>query len=154
MKIVRRLQENVLGFGLEPFEGLDLARVRELAANGTIRRFGAIVNHRQVGFVANALTAWAVPAERIDAVGAAFAASPAVSHCYRREQRPGWPYALYAMVHAKSGEELADRIRELSKAVEDQAGAAVTPLVLPTRREFKKASMRYFVEDNRADRRA
>ena len=146
--IVRRLQENIIDFGLEPFDGLDLARVRELAANGTIRRFGAIVNHRQVGFVANALTAWAVPVERLDAVGAAFAASPAVSHCYRRALQPGWPYALYAMVHAKSSEELADRIRELSKAVEDQAGAAVTPLVLPTRREYKKSSMRYFSEND------
>ena len=147
--IVRRLQENILDFGLEPFAGMDLARIRELASNGTIRRFGVIVNHRQVGFVANALTAWQVPAERLDAVGAAFAASSAVSHCYRRELRPGWPYALYAMVHAKSAGELADRIRELSNAVEAKAGVAVTPLVLPTRREYKKASMRYFAEGGR-----
>ena len=145
--IVRQLQEDILDGGLTPFAGLDLDRVRTLCANGTIRRLGAIVNHRQIGFVANALTAWRVPADRLDEVGCAFAASPSVSHCYARETRPDWPYSIYAMVHAQSDEALAEILQQLAVVAEGRTGKMPVPLVLKTLREYKKASMRYFRTD-------
>ena len=143
--LVRKFQEDVIDLGLTPFSAEELAWVRERAADGTIRRFGAIVNHRQVGYVANALTAWIVPASSIDDVGAAFATSPAVSHCYCRETRSNWPYTLYAMIHAHSEGDLADSIRHLAQLVVASGGGAEPPLVLMTRHEYKKTSMRYFV---------
>lgn len=145
--IVRQLQEDILDGGLTPFAGLDLDRVRTLCANGTIRRLGAIVNHRQIGFVANALTAWRVPADRLDEVGRAFAASPSVSHCYARETRPDWPYSIYAMVHAQSDEALVEILQQLAVVAEGRTGKMPVPLVLKTLREYKKASMRYFRTD-------
>jgi len=141
--IVARLQEDLVDFGLSPFVGLSLGRVRELLDNGTIRRLGAIVNHRQVGYVVNALTAWRVPADRLDEAGAILATSPAVSHCYARAVRPDWPYSIYAMVHARSEEDLTVRLDGLSRAV-GPVRVIQPPLVLVTRREYKKSSMRFF----------
>jgi len=145
LELVRRLQDDVIDRGLRPFDGLSLDRVRELLANGTIRRFGAVVNHRNVGYVANALTAWQVPESCLDAVGAELAKSAAVSHCYARVTRSEWPYGVYAMVHARSQAELDACCLDLSKAVEGVVGHAVEPLELETLREYKKTSMRYFV---------
>ena len=145
--IVRQLQEDILDGGLTPFAGLNLDRVRTLCDNGAIRRLGAIVNHRQIGFVANALTAWRVPADRLDEVGRVFAVSPFVSHCYAREMRPNWPYSIYAMVHAQSDEALAEILHQLAVIAEERTGKMPVPLVLKTLREYKKASMRYFRTD-------
>jgi len=144
IELVRRLQGDVLDRGLCPFDGLSLSRVRDLMANGTIRRFGAVVNHRNVGYVANALTAWQVPDDRLDAVGAALAKSAAVSHCYARVTRPEWPYGVYAMVHARSQAELDACCLDLTRTVGEIVGHPVEPLELETLREYKKTSMQYF----------
>lgn len=141
--LVKRLQGDVTEYGLTPFSAAEIVRIREMMAEGTIRRFGAVVNHRSLGFVANALTVWQVPEDRLDAIGAAFARSPAISHCYARQRRPDWPYNLYAMVHARSAEELTEFYRALSAEAAALAGGEVRSLVLETTREYKKTSMRY-----------
>lgn len=141
--LLRKLQGDILDLGLEPFSDAECRRLAELKANGTVRRFGAIANHRAVGFVSNALLAWRVPDERLDAAGAALAAAAPVSHAYAREPQDGWPSNLYAMVHARSEDELAIAVRDLAAAVAREAGSPCEPLVLPTRREYKKVSMMY-----------
>ena len=138
------MPDDIVDLGLEPFTDAELARLRALLADGTVRRFGAVVNHRRVGFVANALTLWQVPPEKLDAAGAALASSPFVSHCYARATRPDWPYSLYAMVHARSEDDLSATVRNLAERVGAIVGAAAESLVLPTVREYKKTSMRYF----------
>ena len=143
--LVRKLQGDVVPLGLTPFAPGETDRIGAWLADGTIRRFGAMLNHRSVGFVANALTAWQVPEDRADAVGAALAASPHVSHCYRRLSRPGWPYGVYAMVHARSESALREALRALARSVGDVVGAETPPLALETLHEYKKASMRYFM---------
>ena len=118
-----------------------LTRLRELKEIGAIRRFGALVAHRKMGFAFNGMTVWDVPADRADAVGKAFAAQPFVSHCYARPRSDIWPYNLYAMVHARSESELDERVRILER----EAGMAGEVLV--STREYKKTSMRYFTEE-------
>ena len=142
--LVRKFQEDVVGYGLTPFAPGELTRLREMVADGTIRRFGAVVNHRGIGYAANALTAWRVPAAAIDRVGEAFAGSPSVSHCYARAMRPGWPYGLYAMVHARSRDELLGIVRGLGETAGAIVGATVERRLLETVRECKKLSVRYF----------
>ena len=137
------IPDDIVDLGLEPFSDEELSQLRALVGDGTIRRFGAVVNHRRVGFAANALVLWQVPPEKLDVVGAALAASPSVSHCYARAPQPDWPYTLYAMVHATSRESLDELIRQLSSAVERAAGGSSYRLVLETLREYKKVSMRY-----------
>ena len=142
--LVRRMEEEVRAYGVTPFSADEIRRIREMMDEGTIRRFGAIADHRSIGYVANALTAWQVPSEHADAVGAALARSPAVSHCYARRIRPDWPYGLYAMVHARSADELNGICRSLAEAGKALVGREVPSRIMETRREYKKTSMRYF----------
>jgi len=142
LAFVRRMQGDILDRGPAPFAAGELEQVKALVADGTIRRFGAIANHRAVGFAANALVVWTVPSDRLDAAGAALSDSPFVSHCYVRTPQDGWPYNLYAMAHAHSETELEGLVRNLSEVVWKASGAAA-PLVLSTRREYKKSSMRF-----------
>ena len=142
--LVRKVQDDVLGLGPEPFSADELAQLRAWTADGTIRRFGAFVNHRRVGSAANALVVWQVPSDRLDAAGAALSASPSVSHCYARLPRDGWPYTLYAMVHAPTDAARAEVCRSLAQAVDAAVGAPVPRQELATRREYKKSAMRYF----------
>ena len=47
-------------------EEVFLARVKEMTEQKMIRKMGAVLRHREVGFSANVLCAWAVPPERLD----------------------------------------------------------------------------------------
>ena len=149
-QIIRALQED---FPLcsEPYKilaqrvGLSeedfLRRVKKLVDEKKIRRMGAVLRHREVGFKANALCAWHVPPDKLDAVGAVMSAHAAVSHCYDRTTAPNWNYNLYTMIHAKTREECDAIIAELSEA------AGITDYeILYTKREWKKTGMKYFCE--------
>lgn len=119
-----------------------LSRLKKMKEQGTLRRVGAVLQHRRAGFAANALCVWIVPEERLDAVGAAVSREPSVSHCYSRETAPDWPYNFYAMIHAKSREaceKFADRISAANDLGERKTFYSV--------REWKKAAMRYFCEN-------
>jgi DNA-binding Lrp family transcriptional regulator len=116
-----------------------LERTRRLERDGVMRRFGAIVAHREAGVAANAMAAWVVPDERADEAGACAASFEAVSHCYLREPAPGWPYTLFAMIHGASER----ACREVAAAIAQRFGLSEWVL-LTSRREFKKSSLQYF----------
>lgn len=118
-----------------------LQRVRELVDEKKIRRMGAVLRHREVGFNANALCAWHVPPEKLDDIAQVMSSHAAVSHCYDRTPAPNWDYNLYTMIHAKTRDECENIISELA------ALAGVTDYkVLYTKREWKKTGMKYFCE--------
>jgi DNA-binding Lrp family transcriptional regulator len=116
-----------------------LAAVRRFAADGLTRRLGATLRHQKSGFTANAMVVWKIAADRTEAVGAAMAALPFVSHCYVRGVLPIWPYNLYTMVHAENKAQLAELIEKMTALAEGAEGR-----VLESLKEFKKASLRYF----------
>jgi DNA-binding Lrp family transcriptional regulator len=92
-------------------------RFAALLASGLIRRIGAVPNHYRLGYVANGMTVWDVPDDRVDALGALVGALPCVSHCYRRPRElPHWPYNLFAMLHGRSRAEV-ERQREEVRAL-------------------------------------
>ena len=113
--------------------------LQDLCDRGVIRRFGATLRHQNSGFTANAMTAWQVDEDRIEAVGEVMASSRHVSHCYRRDPAEGWPFNLYTMIHA------ADRAscRAIARALAKQAGIDHYSLLF-SRKELKKTSMKYF----------
>ena len=113
--------------------------LQDLTDRGVIRRFGATLRHQKSGFQANAMTAWQVAEERIEAVGHIMAAFRAVSHCYRRDPADGWPYNLYTMIHGKSEQECRETARRMSA----RSGVKTYQLLF-SRRELKKISMTYF----------
>lgn len=119
-----------------------LTVLKDLCERGVIRRFGATLRHQKSGFTANAMVAWQVAEERVNEVGKMMADFDQVSHCYRRDPAPGWPYNFYTMVH--STDEAA--CREIAERISQKTGVN-TYEVLFSQRELKKTSMQYFDDD-------
>jgi len=148
--LVRALQDS-LPTEAEPFAGVAeavgwtvaavLEQVRAWLDAGVVRRFGAIVRHREAGVGAGAMAVFRVDADRIDAAGRALAARADVTHCYRRPPLPDFPYTLYAMVHGDSEAGVHESIQEMAGRIGAEAWDALVSV-----REFKKTSMRYFLE--------
>ena len=115
-----------------------IRRLREWKAAGTVRRFGAFVHHRKLGYAFNGMTVWDAPEDEVDDLGRAFAALPFVSHCYKRVRHDTWSYNLYAMVHAKSQEELDGYVAQMREMTGHDA------LVILSTKEFKKSLPVYF----------
>lgn len=105
---------------------------------GLIRRYTAVLRHRQAGYNVNAMVAWKTAPEDADDKGRIMAEFTQVSHCYLREGMPDFPYNLYTMVHSRSAEELDDLVRRL-----EAASGLREFQVLETEKELKKVSMKY-----------
>ena len=117
-----------------------LERLREMLADGRIRRIGAVPNHYALGYRANAMTVWDVADEAVDRLGRAVGALPFVTHCYRRPRRlPDWPYNLFAMVHGRSRAETGAKIEEMREVLGRHARASD---VLYSTRILKKTGLR------------
>lgn len=124
-------------------EDLLLDTLRDLVARGIIRRFGATLRHQKSGYQSNAMVAWRVDEARIEDVGGTMASFQAVSHCYRRDPTPQWPYNLYTMVHGKSEADCRQSALEMS----EKSGVGDYALLF-SKRELKKTSMQYFGADD------
>ncbi len=118
-----------------------LARMHGIQRAGIMRRIGAALRHRHVGFTANAMIVWQIPEDRIVDTGNRMAQLPEVTHCYQRATLPHWPYNFYTMVHGHNREEcqkIAERLAEIS--------GASTYRLLYSLAELKKSSMKYFMD--------
>jgi DNA-binding Lrp family transcriptional regulator len=129
------LMAEQLGVGEDEF----LRVLQSLVERDIVRRFGATLRHQKSGYSANVMVAWQVEESRVEEVGEIMASFRAVSHCYRRDPAPGWPYNLYTMVH---GTDEASCRKTAAKMAEKSGVAAYS--LLFSRRELKKTSMRYF----------
>jgi DNA-binding Lrp family transcriptional regulator len=148
-EFVRELQKD-LAVVPEPFNELAnnlgittealFAKAKEYEKIGIMRRFAAILRHRDAGFVANGMVVWNVPEDKIDEVGFKLAAFPQVSHCYRRPVYPDWRFNLFSMVHARSLEAAERMAVEMSSII-----GIKDYQILFSSREFKKERVKYFV---------
>jgi DNA-binding Lrp family transcriptional regulator len=148
-EFIRELQKD-LPVTKEPFNELAdnlgittselFAKAKEYEGIGIMRRYAAILRHRDAGFVANGMVVWHVPEERIDEAGFKLAAFPQVSHCYRRPIYPDWRFNLFSMVHARTLEAAEKMAVEMSETlgIKDYQ-------ILFSSREFKKERVKYFV---------
>jgi DNA-binding Lrp family transcriptional regulator len=148
-EFIRELQKD-LAVTPEPFKELAnnlgitttelFAKAKEYENIGIMRRYAAILRHRDAGFVANGMVVWHVPEERIDEAGFKLAAFPQVSHCYRRPIYPDWRFNLFSMVHARTLEAAEKMAVEMSETlgIKDYQ-------ILFSSREFKKERVKYFV---------
>ena len=149
-KIVRALQGE-FPLVAEPYKELAdqigipeevfLARVQAMEEQKKIRKMGAVLRHREVGYSANVLVAWVVPPERLDEIAEQMSACPSVSHCYDRNTAPGWPYNIYTMVHGHSREECEAIVADIAKTCGISEHA-----MLYSKKEWKKTSMQYFTD--------
>ncbi len=106
---------------------------------GFMRRFAAVLNHRQVGFKANGMIVWRCPEAMLDTCGAVLASHGEVSHCYHRPAYPEWPFNLYAMVHGRGVEEC----EKMAATLADAIGVRDYDILFSTR-EFKKTRLKLF----------
>ena len=92
------------------------AKMKHYEDVGVMRRFAAILRHRQVGFTANGMIVWKVPEDRITSVGETLGSFPQVSHCYERPTYDDWPYNVFSMIHCKTHDEAYD----VAKTIQNQ----------------------------------
>jgi len=119
-----------------------LRKLEEFREKRIMRRFAAVLYHRNAGFSANAMVVWKVPEERIEEAGSKIASFRAVSHCYERTSTGPWHYSLFSMIHAKE----RDKVREVVEEIQKETGIE-DYMILYSNREFKKRRVRYFEKD-------
>jgi len=151
IRVVRCIQED-LPLQERPFlkwaRDLDMGeeQLLDLTARwvdrGIVRRFAAVLNHRQAGFNANGMIVWRCPESSMEESGRALAAYPEVSHCYERKSHPRWPYNLYAMVHGRTEEECRRIAEKLASTI-----GIMDYRILFSRREFKKIRLKLFWDE-------
>jgi len=115
-----------------------LDALRGWQRSGAMRRYGALVSHRQLGYECNALVMWQVPPERVAEVGRLLASDPEVTHCYERQPASGLPYNLYTMIHSHSEDDCRRKAENMARVT----GVGAYELLVSAR-EFKKESPRY-----------
>ena len=119
------------------------AKMKHYEDVGVMRRFAAILRHRQVGFTANGMIVWKVPEGRITSVGETLGSFPQVSHCYERPTYDDWPYNVFSMIHCKTHDEAHD----VAKTIQNQINVDEYKILFSSR-EFKKTRVEYFVENS------
>jgi siroheme decarboxylase len=109
--------------------------------NKILRRYSGVLRHREAGYRFNAMTVWKPGAiNELDTISDIFSKEPSISHLYLRTVYPGkWEYPLFAMIHARTGEDLERIISNLAgeSGINDYQ-------TLNTVREFKKERVVYF----------
>jgi DNA-binding Lrp family transcriptional regulator len=94
-----------------------LGTLERMLADGRIRRLGAVIRHRRLGYQANAMAVWDVPDEQVGGIAPLLARDPAVTLCYRRSRAlPQWPYNLYCMVHGRERGRVASELARMNAA--------------------------------------
>ena len=95
-------------------EELVLKQIHAWLADGTIKRFGVIVHHHELGYRANAMLVHDIPDHQISEIGRALADEPSVTLCYQRPRRlPEWQHNLFCMIHGRCQDEVQATIKDI-----------------------------------------
>jgi DNA-binding Lrp family transcriptional regulator len=128
---------NDLGIG----EAEVISLLQRMLADGRVRRIGAVIRHRRLGYEANAMVVWDVPDSLLGEIGRRLASDAAVTLCYRRAPSlPEWPYNLYCMLHGRERARVLYDVKRISAA---HGLAAFPGSVLFSRRCFAQRAARY-----------
>ncbi len=115
--------------------------IRDWQEEGLIKRYGMVVNHHKLGYVANAMVVWNVPDDKVDEVAAVLSSFDAVTLCYkRRRQLPDWPYNLFCMIHGKNRETV---VAYIDRMISESNFHAIEHDVLFSTKQYKQRGGRY-----------
>lgn len=118
-----------------------IALLERMLGDGRIRRIGAVIRHRRLGYVSNAMVVWDVPDAQAGELGRRLASDAAVTLCYRRARAlPDWRYNLYCMVHGRERERV---LREVARASAAHGLDAFPRCVLFSTRCFSQKAASY-----------
>jgi DNA-binding Lrp family transcriptional regulator len=116
-----------------------LNQLRAWRSSGVLRRIGLLLKHREIGFKANGMCCWNVPAAEVAELGRRVAAFPEVTHCYERPPTERFPFRLYAMIHTPTWAGTQALFARISRETGLSDGQLLLSLT-----EFKKTSMQFF----------
>ena len=115
-----------------------LVALGELIQSGVIRELAPVFATGRLGY-SSTLVALSVPADQVEIVAALINAYPEVTHNYLRDHR----FNLWFTVTAPSKPRVAEIVQEIA------ARTGLTPLTLPTVRQFKIRVLFDFSEGER-----
>jgi len=151
VELIRVLQQD-LPIVPEPFallasdagetEAVLLEGAQRFLEGAKMRRFAAVLHHREAGYRYNAMAVWVCPEDKIAETGQIMASFKAVSHCYQRPTYDDWPYALFTMVHGQSEADCERLVEEIARATDLSEYR-----LLYSTKEYKKVRVQYFTED-------
>ncbi|MCP5334441.1 MAG: Lrp/AsnC family transcriptional regulator [Oceanospirillaceae bacterium] len=127
--------------------GSDEQSVRETLQNWQdsklIKRFGLVLNHHKLGYVANAMVVWNVPDHLVECVAAQLINFSGVTLCYQRPRRlPEWRFNLFCMIHGKNR---ADVLAYIDGIVQQEKLQHIERKVLFSTFQYKQRGGRYAV---------
>ena len=118
-----------------------LGRFERMRACGIIRRFGLVLQHRPLGYRANAMVVWDIPDQEVNDAAKRIIAHDFVTLCYaRRRARPRWPYNLYCMIHGRERALVEQQIAHLKN---NAALTGYASRTLFSRRRFKQTGAKF-----------
>lgn len=116
-----------------------IKRVTAMKESGILKRVGAVLKHRNAGYISNGMFVCFVDENEIEKVGLKLAEIPQVTHCYQRESYVEWPYNLYAMIHGNSNEEVESIVKQFSEKMKIENYE-----ILYSTEELKKTSRQFY----------
>ena len=118
-----------------------IRRLQKLINNGSIKRYGVVVRHRELGYKANGMVVWDIPDDSVSKLGSCIGKLSCVTLSYRRPRRlPDWPYNLFTMVHGRNREEVRRKVEEI---VESCGLQDIDHTILFSTRRFKQRGASY-----------
>ena len=118
-----------------------IQRLQKLINDGSIKRYGVVVRHRELGYKANGMVVWDVPDDRASELGTCIGRFSCVTLSYRRPRRlPDWPYNLFTMVHGHNREEVKQKVDEIVSSCGLQD---INHTILFSTRRFKQRGASY-----------
>ncbi len=116
-------------------------RLQIMIDTGTIKRYGVVVRHRELGYSANGMVVWDVPDSMVGALGTRIGKYSCVTLSYRRPRHlPDWPYNLFTMVHGRDRLEVSQKVEEIVHGCDLWE---IDYRILFSTRRFKQCGARY-----------
>ncbi|NOR81837.1 MAG: AsnC family transcriptional regulator [Methyloprofundus sp.] len=131
----------LIGQQLNISEDEVIVRLTRLKQLGLVKRLGVIVNHRKLGYRANAMVVFDVPDNLVEQIAGHVSQFSFVNLCYLRPRRgEQWPYNLYCMIHSKNREKVLQQLEHLTVSC---GLSSVNHEVLFSRKCFKQRGAIY-----------
>ena len=112
-------------------------RLEKMKEKGIIKKFGASLNHVNIGFQANGMVVWKIPPNETENVGRILSAYDQITHCYERVTIPDkWEYNIFAMTHCKTKNQLEELVKEICEKIKNYDYK-----IIYSTREFKKTGV-------------
>jgi DNA-binding Lrp family transcriptional regulator len=131
----------LIGQQLDITEDEVITRLSALKQLGLIKRLGVIVNHRKLGYCANAMVVFDVPDHLVGQISGHVCQFDFVNLCYLRPRHgKQWPYNLYCMIHGKNREKV---LQQLEHLINSCGLSSINYEILFSKKCFKQRSALY-----------